>query len=106
MSRIPWYETENQAAVCSNEISILFIVSSLHFKKQFYFIVKPQLSLVLHSEGPQLCSHGSVSFSVACAGPGVPHKPSWCHQQLPEGHVPLWALTAALHHPHGHRGSC
>ena len=58
------------------------------------------------SEGLGLSSQGNVSFFLACAGTRVSHKSSWCYQQLSEGNVSLWVVTAALHNPDGNWSSC
>lgn len=48
-----------------------------------------------------------TSFSpLACSGTRVSHKSSRCYQQLSEGHVSLWVVTAALHYPDGNGSSC
>lgn len=62
--------------------------------------------LFCFSEGLGPSSHINVSFFLACAGTGLSHKSSWCYQQLSEGNVSLWIVTAALHNPDGNWSSC
>lgn len=84
----------------SNKTNVQFNFLHLQFGEQLHFKWVNRWVLYLKVSGSL---HVEMLLFPACAGAGVSHQPSWCYQQLSEGHVPLWAVTAALHDPDGNR---